>query len=253
MGSYTKHRAITDDLRGIINRGELAPHELLPSEAVLGDRYEVSRSTIRAALAALTNEGLITSEPGRGWVVRQSRHLVYRPQDDAGLPGPTGGRFETAAEAEGRDWFQTVGVALVTAPPEVAERLQVPADAVTVVRTRVQGVDGLPMKIYDSYFPRDVVEHSDIMLPGIIPGGANRILTELGYEQIRTHDEILIRMPTPKETEVLQLGPGTPVAVHILTSFTAKDRPVRVAITILPGDRWIIVWDQERAPTGGAA
>ncbi|MGW5364885.1 GntR family transcriptional regulator [Actinopolymorpha pittospori] len=38
--------------------------------AGLGARYEVSRNTVRLAIAMLANEGAITSTPGRGTFVR---------------------------------------------------------------------------------------------------------------------------------------------------------------------------------------
>lgn len=44
-----KHRQIADDLRGQVNRGELAPGAQLPSEAELRQEYGASRTTVRAA------------------------------------------------------------------------------------------------------------------------------------------------------------------------------------------------------------
>jgi len=78
--AHPKHRQIADGLRGIINRGELQPGDILPSEATLCEQYGVSRTTVRAALSTLANEGLVTSESGRGTFVRQRRHLTYRPR-----------------------------------------------------------------------------------------------------------------------------------------------------------------------------
>ena len=41
----------------------------LPSETALAERYEVSRNTIRLALAILNEDGLIQKSQGRGTVV----------------------------------------------------------------------------------------------------------------------------------------------------------------------------------------
>jgi GntR family transcriptional regulator len=49
----------------------------LPTEQELGDRYKVSRNTVRLALGLLTNEGIITSTPGRGTFVRDRIMLTY--------------------------------------------------------------------------------------------------------------------------------------------------------------------------------
>ncbi len=47
-------------------------------------------------------------------------------------------------------------------------------------------------------------------------------------------------MPTPEETARLGIAPGTPVAVHIRTGYTAEDKPVRVMISVIPGDTLIL-------------
>jgi hypothetical protein len=53
--------------------------------------------------------------------------------------------------------------------------------------------------------------------------GARTSLAEAGYEQVDDIDEIITRMPTPAETDRLGIAPGTPVAEHIRTSYTAAD------------------------------
>ncbi|HEU0089662.1 MAG TPA: GntR family transcriptional regulator [Pseudonocardiaceae bacterium] len=248
MPADPKHRQIADELRGQINRGELEPGDMLPSESALCEQYGVSRTTVRAALSALAHEGLVTSESGRGTFVRQRRHLTYRPQAEF-CPHPASpemDRFMTEHTAEGRRPSQTIDVAIVTPPKEVTRRLELDDDAVTVVRRRVRSLDGEPYFINDSYFPLGLVEGSEIMSPVDIARGASQVLAERGYGQVRALDEVYVRMPTPEEVHRLKLGPGTPVAVHIITGITAEGKPVRVVINVLPGDRHVIVWERQR-------
>ncbi len=56
------------ELRRMVVKGELAPGERL-TEQDLADRMQVGRGTIRAALAALETETLITRRPYAGWAV----------------------------------------------------------------------------------------------------------------------------------------------------------------------------------------
>ncbi len=65
------YQEIARELRGQIERGELAPGTTLPSESQLRLQHGVSRSTVRQALAVLEREGLIVSEHGRGRFVRR--------------------------------------------------------------------------------------------------------------------------------------------------------------------------------------
>jgi GntR family transcriptional regulator len=47
-------------------------------------------------------------------------------------------------------------------------------------------------------------------------------------------------MPTPDEVTRLGISIGTPVAEHIRTGYTADNKPVRVIISIVPGDTLIL-------------
>jgi DNA-binding GntR family transcriptional regulator len=68
-GPETLRDQVAALIREQISRGELAPRDWLPSETDLSQAYDVSRDTVRAALALLRDEGLITSRKGRGWFV----------------------------------------------------------------------------------------------------------------------------------------------------------------------------------------
>ncbi|HEX5325898.1 MAG TPA: GntR family transcriptional regulator, partial [Acetobacteraceae bacterium] len=86
------YRQLTELLRGQIVSGALADGARLPSEAQLGERYGVSRITIRQALADLERQGLLERTPGRGTFVRR------RPCPIEGLTRLSG-FSETAAAA----------------------------------------------------------------------------------------------------------------------------------------------------------
>ncbi|HLI76516.1 MAG TPA: UTRA domain-containing protein [Acidobacteriaceae bacterium] len=69
---------------------------------------------------------------------------------------------------------------------------------------------------------------------------ARDILAEAGYEQVYDIDEIVIRMPTPDEVARLAIPSGTPVAEHIRTGYTVENKPVRVMVSIIPGDTMVL-------------
>lgn len=66
-----EYRRIADDLRRHIESGEFAPGDVLPSDAVLVERYGVARGTVRQAYAALDRVGLIETRHGKGRFVRR--------------------------------------------------------------------------------------------------------------------------------------------------------------------------------------
>ncbi|MEU7899987.1 winged helix-turn-helix domain-containing protein [Nonomuraea sp. NPDC049152] len=66
-----RYQVIAADLRGQIAAGSLAPGAAVPSESELRQRYEVSRNTVRQALAVLEREGLVIAHPGKGRFVSE--------------------------------------------------------------------------------------------------------------------------------------------------------------------------------------
>lgn len=59
-------------LRTQISSGSLKPGDWLPSEAELGQRYGISRITVRAALQQLEEDGLVERQAGKGTQVKAS-------------------------------------------------------------------------------------------------------------------------------------------------------------------------------------
>lgn len=68
------NKEIMRDLLARIIEGEFLPGTTLPSETKLGQHYGAARGTVRLALAALEERGLVSPVQGSGWVVRSSRH-----------------------------------------------------------------------------------------------------------------------------------------------------------------------------------
>jgi GntR family transcriptional regulator len=67
------------------------------------------------------------------------------------------------------------------------------------------------------------------------------LLASRGHVQVAFRDEIEARMPTPEQSALLRLAPGTPVLTYVRTGHTA-DRPVRVTVTTLSSDRNRIIY-----------
>lgn len=242
----TLYGRVADDLRKAIESGELTADVEFPSEAQLQAKHGVSRVTVRKALAALEQEGLITARAGRGRTVRQRRHMVYRPQaDEEPRRSKAMDRFMTALSEEGRSPSQQIDVKIEGADRLVAERYGIPEGTSMAVRRRVRSIDGEPFNINDTYYLLDLVKDTPIMNPADMAEGSNSIITRLLGREVRAIDEYYVRMPTPEESARLALPTGTPVAVHYLTGFTAEDKVGRVEKYVLPGDRHVIVYERE--------
>ncbi|MFD3503912.1 GNAT family N-acetyltransferase [Streptomyces sp. NPDC058642] len=242
------YQRIADGIRAEIADGTLGPGARLPTEAEIADRWDTTRSTAVQGLKVLVNEGLIISDRPRGYFVRSRRPMVYRPQGEFRKRplSPEMDAFITQMSQEGREASQHIEVSVIAPSRDVRERLKLDEGELVAVRRRVRIIDGVPYNTNDSHFPLALVQNSEIMNPDDIARGANVVLAELGHEQVRALDEIHIRMPTPDEADRLQLGPGTPVAVHLCTGYTQDGKPVRTVVNVLPGDRHVLVYERSK-------
>jgi GntR family transcriptional regulator len=242
------YQRVADDLRAQIADGTLPPGGQLPTEAELQEKYGATRYTVRQGLAALVNEGLIVSRRPLGHFVREIHPMVYRPQQDFRRKAPDLDIFTQllADNGDERVPSQDIEVSIVQPTTVVRDRLKLAEGELLAARRRTRYIDGEPYNINDSYVRLSFVQASEFMSPVDVSRGTNQVLADLGKPLIRALDEIYVRMPRPEETSRLKLGPGTPVAEHIVTTFTHDDEPVQVTINIIPGDRHVIVYERTR-------
>lgn len=239
------YKKIAEDLRARIKSGDLAPGDLLPTQQELSEHYGVARMTTRQAIAELVNEGLVSSKQGKGMTVRDRRQMVYRPQSEfEPRISANMDRFVSALVKEGRQPSQSIDIAIVVPPPLVCARLQLGEGEFAAVRKRVRYIDGEPFNINDTYYDYKLAANTEIMSPADIPRGSNNVLADFGYREVRAVDEFYVRMPDPEEIQRLKLSPGTPVAHHLVTGYTAENHPTRCDVFILPGDRHVILYER---------
>ena len=68
-----KYQSVASSLRQEIENGQYSSRQLLPTEQLLCQRFQISRQTVRRALAVLENEGLITRRQGSGSRLREHK------------------------------------------------------------------------------------------------------------------------------------------------------------------------------------
>jgi DNA-binding GntR family transcriptional regulator len=62
-------RQLSEELRTEIRRGKLPPGRVIPSETTLMQTHGLARGTVRKAIDALEEEGLVVRVQGRGTFV----------------------------------------------------------------------------------------------------------------------------------------------------------------------------------------
>ncbi|WP_052736538.1 GntR family transcriptional regulator [Aquincola tertiaricarbonis] len=138
-GADPLHLRLRNHLRDEILQGRLAPLAQLPSEAELIARFEVSRITVRHALAALHAEGLITKVQGKGSFVAPPR--LSPPQDR--LRGLSESLGDAGHEVQAR----LVGGGEAAATPALARRLGMAAGTPVAELLSLRYVDRQPLSL----------------------------------------------------------------------------------------------------------
>ncbi|MGQ4357624.1 GntR family transcriptional regulator [Streptomyces drozdowiczii] len=245
-------RSVAELFRVQIASGELQPGDKLPSTKQIAAEFDVSELLVYRAIAQLKESGHVVARQGAGAFVRVYNPLIWNPgeyergerRDD---PVTNTDDWKAQVRTQGREPEQdTPRVSIEPAPKDIASWLQLEPGTPVVARRRLRLVDGEPCQLADSWFPVEIAEGTPLMEERDVTmkGG---VLAATGNPQHRLRDELSIRMPTSAEIERLDLQklPGTPVCQHVRIGYGANDGPVRVMVTIAPGDRNRIVYELE--------
>jgi DNA-binding GntR family transcriptional regulator len=113
-----KHVDISEKLRSEIEEGLYEPGEKLPSEFDLGERFSVSRTTIRRAIADLTRQGLVTTYQGKGCFVAHHEKVNFS------LASPLI-YFDAELKRQNLEGtVKSIRFECIDAPKDIAKRLQ---------------------------------------------------------------------------------------------------------------------------------
>ncbi|GGK29860.1 transcriptional regulator [Pilimelia terevasa] len=242
------YKQLADDLRRRILAGEFPHGGPLPSEAQLSLEYDaVSRTMVRQGLTLLKNEGLVSSQHGRGWYVRRHREVRrmastrYQAElDQVARAAET--RDSTPFHYDHRD-FERFTLDKrgedVPADAELAEVFDVPEGTVLFRRTFTFHFDGEPHRRSYSYLLRDMFDGTAVLdvANEPWPGGTMAQLDLVGVRVTAVDEIVNARMPTPEESRALQIDDGVPV-LAVRRLMYAGERVVEACVDIvIPADR----------------
>lgn len=227
-------------LEAEIRSGRLGADERLLSERALAERLQVSRITIRRALAHLAEKDLVRSSDRSGWfagpVSEGSDALVSFTEMGRQRGLTVTSRVLRCIEREAR-------------LPEAEELGIAPGGPVTDL-ARVRCFDGLP------------IASTETVLPGYLaPGLAGHDFAALSlYDTLRSEYRVL---PTkarfaiqaaacePADAQYLEISPGEPVLIFTQTGQDQLGRAFELARTVYRADRYLFRGTLLAAADGG--
>jgi len=214
-------------LTGQIAAGVFRPGDRLPSEAQLCERYGVSPMTVRRVVNILADQGLVTTERGRGTFVRPLE--LSTATFDLG-------RLQQLFRDGDQSTVKLLEARITSATERAARKLAIEIGDRTVFIRRLifQGDEPMLLHrehvIYDPSRPIVEAEMEATTLRGLFSGGG-------GSDLKRGDLTIETTLLTEEEAALLQSETGVPAfrLEHIFYDF--DDQPVSWGWFICSGDR----------------
>lgn len=222
-------RQIADRIRASIAQGDFDATGMVPPETQLAEQFGVNRHTVRSALAALGQEGIVRAVQGRGTMIDRKDKFTFpiarRTRFTEGIgdqaKGLEGLLLSSAVEAAG----SAVAKWLALEPRAQVIRLEV-----------LRKADGRALSRSTSWFPADRFGRIDEAFRRT--GSVTRALREYGVDDyLRTVTEVSATHAEPDDVAQLALTPGAIVLVTRALNTDMQGMPIQYAVTRFPADR----------------
>ncbi|GHJ40976.1 GntR family transcriptional regulator [Streptomyces sp. TS71-3] len=215
-------------LRGRIESGEVRPGARLPPERELCRMLAISRVTLRKALTALVEEGVLRPAHGRGWYVTVPERGDW--------PNRLESFTETARRMGLTATSRVLRRAMGPATLDEAEAFQIAPGTPVYRLERVRMMDDVPIAVDESLLPAGVAEGFDDV--DFTTGSLYDILTGLGHRLDRAETTVEARPADASLAAHLDIAAGTPVLeMHQIVRDPAQ-RPLLSSTIRYAGDRY---------------
>ena len=217
-------------LMAMVDDGELAPGDIVPSERDICERFSISRMTASKAMSALVDEGVFRRERGRGT-------FVSHPKTTCTSSSLTG--FSENIRAAGLEAMtEILSFEEEEASRSISESLQLAAlDSSVFNILRLRYVDGEPFSLENVWAPK-------CRFPGLsremLEGRSLYTLMREHFDMKLSHASQTIEpvLCSDFEAKNLDLDSGTPVLLFRRVAYAEPRIPVEYSKCIYRGKRF---------------
>ena len=220
---------IAERLRARVQSGEWLPRQQIPTEVDLCALYQVSRITVRRAIAELVQEGYLVRYAGRGT-------FVAEPRLEQRISRLTS--FTQEMEARGkRSGAQVLQFEVVAPPPSLPWAIARYDGDKAILLRRLRLADDEPLALENSYL------HWELCAPLLDVDLHNQSLYSLLIQKCRIIPARAVQRWTaiacPKdEARLLGIARGQPVLHIYRTTFSQDDQPFEWVESFYRGDKY---------------
>jgi GntR family transcriptional regulator len=227
----------SEDVRRVlaerISGGQLRPGQRLGAEHPLAAELGVSRATLRQALAALEESGLVRRVPGRGGGTFVSKGKIERDLSRVvGVPDLLRSQGVVAGT-------RVLSARLSAASESAAQALRLRPGDLVIDLVRIRLADGSPISVEQAMLPAD-------RFPGLLELPLGGSVYDLLEEHYRTRpkealERIEVVAASPDEAKVLDIAAGAPLLSITRTTTDTEDEPIEFSHDLFRADRTRIV------------
>lgn len=224
-GRGPRYAQLYRHLAGAIQTGVLAPDSQLPPERDLAELAQVSRVTIRNAVAQLVEEGLVEQRRGAGSFVRSRA-----PKLEQSLSSLIS--FTENMLARGRSSTSVV-LSRGLFPPTPDESMALGLGMVDRVGRleRLRSADGVPMAVERSSLPDDILPD-----PALVGTSLYQYLRAEGRAPTRAIQRVGAINLRPREAQLLNMPEGAAALQIDRTAYLPSGRPIEFTSGVYRSD-----------------
>ncbi|MER7477890.1 GntR family transcriptional regulator [Streptomyces sp. NPDC126510] len=208
------YHQLAQQLEAAIERGVLAPGNLLGNEVDLSVRLGLSRPTVRQAIQSLVDKGLLVRRRGVGTQVVHSQ--VRRPLELSSL-------YDDLEAAGQGPTTEVVRNEVVPAACDVAAALGVPEGGEVTVLDRLRRTHGRPVALLRNYLPASLLDLDSARLEST---GLYRVMRAAGITLHSARQTVGARAATADEASRLDEAEGAALLTMQRTAYDDTGRPV---------------------------
>lgn len=230
-------KQIADQISRSIMSGEYDETGMVPPETVLAERFGVNRHTVRNAIAALAEGGILRRVQGRGTLIEKRERLVY--------PVGRRTRFHDGLGSQAHELeIRLLNAQSVPAPEQIATALGIPETERVLKLDTLSMADGDPISLSSHYF--DAQRFPKMASHFERHHSITRALSEQGVEDyVRISTEVTGRLATSEESSMLRLSSNAVVLETLAINADSSGQPIQFSRTIFAAERITLKLDTQ--------
>lgn len=188
-------------LKSEINGNSWHVGDLLPSEAELAVRYNVSRNTLRKALSLLEGEGIIHRKHGSGTYIQKKNFVAHIDHMNS---------FSEIAHKSGKEaGSQIMKFEVQDASPTIATELNLVTGEQVYYIKRLRFIEDNAAQLEETWM--SVARFPDLTVSHMQKSKFSYIENECGIKIIGTFETFSPTFPTPEIASILRISPRDPI------------------------------------------